>query len=88
MKLIHYFIIIFFVIILNLVLASIIKYYNLYSPNEAFTPFYQHCLASGYTKEFCSQTPTSVLGPSGCLCHDGSVGRVLPGFGGRCVCNI
>ena len=47
---------------------------------------YEKCINSGYTKEFCIQTPTSVLGPAGCLCRDGSVGRIIPGFRGKCFC--
>ena len=56
---------------------------------ENFTssiPTYQKCINSGYSKEFCIQTPTSVLGPAGCLCRDGSVGRIIPGFRGKCFC--
>lgn len=87
MKLINYFLIMSLFIISNLVINTISNYYQ-QGLKEKFTPFYQHCINSGYTKEFCSQTPTSVLGPSGCLCHDGSVGYIIPGFGGRCVCNI
>lgn len=77
-----------FVIILlisTLVFNSIYKEYK-EKMVEKFTSFYQDCRNNGYSKEFCSQTPTSVLGPSGCLCNDGSTGYILPGFGGRCVC--
>jgi hypothetical protein len=86
MKLIKFLIIVLLLISSNLVFDSISNYQK--RNTENFTPFYQHCINNGYTKEFCSQTPTSVLGPSGCLCHDGSVGNIIPGFGGRCVCNI
>lgn len=48
---------------------------------------YNDCISKGYSKEFCVQTPTSVLGPSGCMCPNGSLGRRLPGFRGRCVCD-
>lgn len=48
---------------------------------------YNDCIGKGYSKEFCVQTPTSVLGPSGCMCPNGSLGRRLPGFRGRCVCD-
>lgn len=87
MKLINYLIIITLLISSNILFNIAPKYYH-QGKKESFTSFYQHCINSGYTKEFCSQTPTSVLGPSGCLCHDGSVGYIVPGFGGRCVCNI
>jgi len=86
MRLIHYFIIIFIVILFNLVFEITLNGRQS-GVKEKFTPSYQDCISSGYTKEFCSQTPTSVLGPSGCLCRDGSIGRILPGFGGRCVCS-
>jgi hypothetical protein len=87
MKLIKYFVIIYLFIFSNLVINAISMYYQRGS-KEKFTPFYQDCINSGYTKEFCSQTPTNVLGASGCLCDDGSLGYIVPGFGGRCVCNI
>lgn len=48
---------------------------------------YSDCIQSGYTKEFCVQTPTSVFGPSVCQCEDGSIGRIYPGFRGKCVCD-
>ena len=48
---------------------------------------YDECRAAGYTKEFCSATPTSRFGPSNCLCPEGRVGRIIPGFRGECVCD-
>lgn len=87
MKFINYFIVIILLISSN-ILFNIVPNHNQQYKKESFTSFYQHCINSGYTKEFCSQTPTTVLGPSGCLCHDGSVGYIVPGFRGRCVCNI
>jgi hypothetical protein len=48
---------------------------------------YNDCVGKGYSKEFCVQTPTSVLGPSGCMCPNGSLGHRIPGFRGRCVCD-
>ena len=47
---------------------------------------YQQCIGKGFTKEFCLKTPTLVLGPNACSCPNGSVGKILPGFGGNCVC--
>lgn len=85
MKLDKLFIII--LLISTLVFNSIYKQYK-EEKAENFTSFYQDCINSGYSKEFCSQKPTNVLGPSGCLCHNGSVGNIVTGFGGRCVCNI
>lgn len=81
MKLIKFSIIIILFIFSNLVIKNI----NLY-PIENFTPSYQHCINKGYTKEFCSQTPTSFSGPTTCLCNNGTLGYLLPGFKGNCVC--
>jgi len=53
---------------------------------EGFSSNYNSCIAKGYSKSFCVQTPTSVYGPSSCLCEDGKLGRIIPGFGGQCVC--
>lgn len=86
MKLLNFFIIVFLLIFSNLIMHSLnIK---TITPESFTSGGYQHCINSGYTKEFCSQTPISVLGPSGCICHDGSVGYLAPGFRGYCVCNI
>lgn len=43
---------------------------------------YLECINNGYTKEFCSQNNL----PSTCLCPDGTIGKILPGFQGKCVC--
>ena len=58
-------------------------------PVENFTGemSYNDCIGKGYSKEFCVQTPTSVLGPSGCTCPNGSLGHRMPGFRGRCICD-
>lgn len=48
---------------------------------------YNECRNEGYSKEFCVQTPTSVLGPAGCLCPDGSHGITHPGLRGECLCS-
>ncbi len=47
---------------------------------------YNECINQGYTKEFCVQTPVSILGPGYCLCRNGLLGFREPGFQGRCVC--
>jgi len=85
MKLLNFFIIVFILLFSNLIIdKSNIKFLT----HEPFTGGgYHHCINSGYSKEFCLQTPTSVLGPNGCLCHDGSFGYLAPGFRGYCVCN-
>lgn len=54
---------------------------------ECFSGSYSTCIANGYTKALCVQTPTSVIGPGGCVCPDGSIGSPMPGFGGKCICN-
>jgi len=48
---------------------------------------YEECVEKGYSKEFCIKNPTSLFGPSVCMCDDGKVGRVIPGFKGKCLCN-
>ena len=83
MKLLNFFMIILPFLFFNLVIKKLdIKLY----PIESFTPSYQQCINNGYTKEFCSQTPTSSFGPNVCLCNNGSMGYILPGFRGKCVC--
>jgi len=47
---------------------------------------YNECRNQGYSKEFCVQTPVSILGPGYCLCRNGLLGFREPGFQGRCVC--
>ena len=58
---------------------------NTMKNTEGFQTFNQ-CRGLGYSKEFCIQTPTSVFGPAGCMCPDGSMGFVYPGLRGRCLC--
>jgi hypothetical protein len=93
MKLIKILVIVFLFLIL--LMNTVIKELKLYSPTieESFLSgtsgigSYQECIDKGYTKEFCLQTPSSVFGPSSCLCNNGSMGYLLPGFRGHCVCN-
>tara|TARA_B100000073_G_scaffold292596_1_gene255974 strand:+ start:214 stop:537 length:324 start_codon:yes stop_codon:yes gene_type:complete len=63
---------------------------NIYSPQfrENFTPSFNDCRASGYSKEFCVQTPLAnpYWSPASCLCPDGRPGQHIPGFRGQCVC--
>ena len=54
---------------------------------EHFVPSFSSCLNQGFTKAFCSQTPTGVMGPGTCRCLTGEIGRREPGFGGACVCD-
>jgi hypothetical protein len=50
-------------------------------------PFnYNDCRNKGFSKEFCVQTPISVVGPGQCRCDDGNIGQYIPGFGSQCIC--
>lgn len=51
-----------------------------------FSPQYKDCIKSGFSKEFCVQTPVSAMGPGACECEPGVWGYQLPGFQGECVC--
>ena len=80
----------FLIIILAWIFKLVFDNIHSYKNKENFTSSmssYEKCINSGYTKEFCIQTPTSVLGPAGCLCRDGSAGRIIPGFRGKCFCD-
>lgn len=67
--------------------------YDLYKTSlylrETFTTgiSYSECRATGYSKDFCVQTPVSLFGPAGCLCEDGSIGMIHPGLRGQCLCS-
>ena len=50
-------------------------------------PSFKKCRSKGYTKEFCLQTPLAWGQPGMCQCQDGSLGQILPGFRGRCICD-
>lgn len=54
--------------------------------NEPFQT-YNQCRNLGYSKEFCVQTPSSVFGPAGCMCPDGTMGQTYPGLRGGCMCH-
>lgn len=73
----------FFISFLILLGIAINMYYN--NIKETFSTF-NECRKSGYTKEFCVQTPTSVFGPNVCQCADGTIGKILPGMQGECYC--
>ena len=72
--------------ILFIIGISVFFYVSVGKLNEGFET-YSSCIAKGYTKEFCVQTPTSVWGPAGCLCPDGSRGIIFPGLRGECLCS-
>lgn len=72
--------------ILLLLLFILFSVFSQRNVKEGFSPSYQNCIDQGYSKEFCVQTPVSAYGPSTCLCDDGRLGRIIPGFGGECIC--
>ena len=49
---------------------------------------YVACRNKGHTKEFCLETPYARMRPGTCMCENGQLGRKLPGFKGKCVCNL
>ena len=53
---------------------------------EPLSSGYADCISSGYSKQFCVQTSSSAIGPAGCVCPNGNVGTIRPGFRGGCVC--
>ena len=53
---------------------------------EGLTDF-NTCRGQGYSKEFCLTTPVANFGPDACQCADGSIGKIIPGFRGECVCD-
>ena len=62
-------------------------FYLAYSKVDEGFRNYAECRRDGYTKEFCLQTPTSIWGPAGCMCPDGSRGIIHPGLRGECLCS-
>ena len=66
-----------------LIISLIILYwYNIKKINlESFSDF-QDCRNKGFTKEFCQINPY----PDICQCSNGSLGRIIPGFKGKCLC--
>ena len=72
----------------GLFIATVIVFFYLSAQtiDEGFRTFAE-CRADGYTKEFCLQTPTSLFGPAGCVCPDGSQGVIHPGLRGECLCS-
>lgn len=66
-----------------LLLISIIIFWckNKKKNLESFSDF-QDCRNKGFTKEFCQINPY----PDTCQCSNGSLGRIVPGFKGKCLC--
>ena len=70
--------------ILLIILLLLLCYYlynNYFKLIENFDS--NECLNKGYTKEFCLTQPY----PGTCRCDNGQVGKIIPGYGGECVCN-
>ena len=78
----------FNLVLILLVIILIGLIYLTWSNKEGFGLSYDECMAKGYTKAYCVQTPNSVFGPDICMCENGTLGRRLPGFRGECVCVI
>ena len=79
------------ILILLLVFLILLLLYKYSSSNTSIQESYIHyyddyvnCLRSGYTKLFCTQNE---IQPNLCVCKNGSVGKIIPGFKGRCICN-
>ena len=68
-------------IILIIVIVLLILKYSKHT-KESFSD-YLKCLQKGFTKTFCVMNNPS---PDACLCDNGNVGRIIPGFKGECVC--
>ncbi len=62
------------------IILLVIKYSQ--TNKESFSD-YMSCLKKGFTKMFCVKNKFS---PDSCLCTDGTMGREVPGFKGKCVC--
>lgn len=72
-----------YIILTAIIIFTVSLYYT--NQKEGFQT-YEQCRNLGYSKEFCVQTPSSIFGPAGCVCPDGSYGRIYPGLRGQCLC--
>jgi len=67
-------------------LAALFYGYLVAMSSKSYEGFHSHgfasCRSGGFSKEFCLQNPM----PGQCLCRNGAVGTLMPGFKGRCVC--
>ena len=68
-------------IVLVVVIVLLIIKYSKHS-KESFSN-YLNCIKKGFTKNFCIRNK---LNPSSCLCENGNVGKIVPGYKGECVC--
>ena len=73
-----------FIILIFLIIVLILLLINWYKKNnniESLTN-YQKCLKKGFTKQFCQINNY----PYSCRCINGSLGRLIPGLKGECLC--
>jgi hypothetical protein len=74
-------------IFVTLITINVIVTLFVFISAEGFSN-YNRCRKKGFSKEFCVQTPNAVSFPGSCMCSDGSLGRLLPGWQGRCICSL
>lgn len=79
-----FFKIILILLLVFLILLFLYKYSNSNTTIKESYYDYINCLRKGYTKLFCTQNE---IQPNLCVCKNGSVGKIIPGFKGRCICN-
>lgn len=68
-------------ILLAFVIVLLVLKYSRHT-RESFSNYFK-CLQKGFTKHFCVKNK---LNPNSCLCENGTVGKIVPGFKGKCVC--
>ena len=71
-------------ILLILMIVIIILYFTFGKNRIENFSDYENCRSKGFTKEFCVINPPF---PNQCRCEDGSIGKIIPGFKGECICN-
>ena len=68
-------------ILLAFVIVLLVFKYSRHT-RESFSNYFK-CLQKGFTKHFCVKNK---LNPDSCLCENGTVGKIVPGLKGKCVC--
>jgi hypothetical protein len=76
--------IILILLLLFLLLLLVYKYSNSNINIQESYENYLNCLKKGYSKLFCTENQNY---PNLCLCKNGTIGEILPGFKGKCICN-
>ena len=73
-----------FLLIIGILIISFIVFYwyNTKKINLESLSDFQDCRNKGFTKEFCQTNPY----PNICQCSNGSIGRIVPGLKGKCLC--